>query len=334
MNPSRPTRRDILLRTPLNRLRLTLRTPPLSRCIAALYRELAAAGIPFRPSCYLSNAWGCPDRVPLIGIPFYLSRADLSLLHREMGYDVEAPAVIMRLLRHEAGHAVCYAYRLYARADWRRVFGPFHKAYCDQYVPDPFSARHVVYGKHYYAQKHPDEDFSEAFAVWVDPASGWERRYAGTPAGEKVRFVRDLVRKACGGAPPVQGGRADAPVGRMRFTLLDYYGATPSEHRRQVSEYRDAILGRLCAAPRRAARGDDAARIMRRHAAAVIDRVAFWAGMPRRTVAALFRDLVRRAGQLGLRMPARNPSGALIDLASLLTFYTFTYAHTRRMPLR
>lgn len=331
MKYSWPMRRDALLRTLINRLRLSLRTPPLSRCIAALYRELAAAGIGLRPPCYLSDAWGCPDLVPLIGIPFHLADRDISRLHREMGYDVETPAVVARLLRHEAGHAVCYAYRLYARADWRRVFGPFRKAYRDQYVPDPFSVRHVAYGKHYYAQKHPDEDFAEAFAVWLDPASGWERRYAGTPAAEKIRFVRGLVHASCGGAPPVRGGRRDAPVEEMRWTLLEHYGETPERHRSDVSAYRDAILKELFAPASRGTGVRDAAGFIRAHAGALVERVAFWSGMPRRTVAALLRDLERRAGRLGLRT---GRSAALIDLAALLAFHTFTYVHTRRMPLR
>ena len=45
----------------------------------------------------------------------------------------------MMYLRHEAGHAFNYAYRLYATPEWRELFGPFNRRYRDDYRPVPFS---------------------------------------------------------------------------------------------------------------------------------------------------------------------------------------------------
>ena len=42
-------------------------------------------------------------------------------------------------MRHEAGHVFNYAYRLYTTPEWRRLFGPFFRAYRDDYKPIPFS---------------------------------------------------------------------------------------------------------------------------------------------------------------------------------------------------
>ena len=41
------------------------------------------------------------------------------------------------------------------------------------YNPNPWSRDYVRYlhrtGMYHYAQKHPDEDWAETFAVWLDP---------------------------------------------------------------------------------------------------------------------------------------------------------------------
>ena len=42
--------------------------------------------------------------------------------------DLEDEREIMMYLRHEAGHAFNYAYRLYATPEWRRLFGPYQPA--------------------------------------------------------------------------------------------------------------------------------------------------------------------------------------------------------------
>ena len=129
----------------------------------------------FKPEVYLTDGWGCPDRTPVIGIPFYLADPRLARLEEEQTGEVEDPRTIMMLLRHEAGHAVNYAYRLWRRPSWGEIFGPFTKPYRDSFRPDRMSrhyVRHIAvypYGRTY-AQKHPDEDFAETFAVWLTPA--------------------------------------------------------------------------------------------------------------------------------------------------------------------
>src|SRR5439155_1473580 len=86
--------------------------------------------------------------------------------------------ITMMLLRHEAGHAFNYAYRLYKRPDWSEMFGSFSRPYRDSFRPNPFSrhfVRHIVHHQfgRTYAQKHPDEDFAETFAVWLTRLTRW-----------------------------------------------------------------------------------------------------------------------------------------------------------------
>jgi len=324
--------RDELLGKKISDLGLDLRGPFLSSCIRRLYRELDAGGIRFHPPCYLSSGWGCPDLVPVIGIPFHLARADLRRLHGEMGYDVEDKKAVTGLLRHEAGHAVCYAYRLHRRRDWQRTFGPFRQAYVDHYVPDPFSGRHVTHVKHYYAQKHPDEDFAEAFAVWLAPGGSWKNDYAGFPVLQKLRYIDGIMREAGKKRPPVRGGERDVPVRSMRFTLFEYYGRTSEEYKRQTAAYVQGVLKKIFASPGRG-NGIRAHRFMAEHEKQLVDTVSFWAGLERAKVERIYRSLIRRARAADLRAPRQKSAEIIVNISSLLTFFAHTYVHTRRFAI-
>ena len=178
-----------LLSQRVNELGLKLEGSPIERYVADLYRELEAKGLKrFRPPTYLTDEWGCPDEEPIIGIPFYLADAKLARLEKEID-DVEDAREIRMYLRHEAGHAFNYAYKLYETPEWRERFGPFNRPYRDHYKPVPFDRSFVRHMEGWYAQKHPDEDFAETFAVWLTPRSRWRERYRGWPAMRKLRYV-------------------------------------------------------------------------------------------------------------------------------------------------
>src|ERR1035437_9320692 len=125
---------------------LSLKIPGtrLESLIEALYQEMGKAGISFKPKAYLADEWGCPHGVPVIGIPFYLANTELSKLEGELtGIEAEDETETMMYLRHEAGHAFNYAYRLFKKPEWRRIFGDFSQAYQDNYQLVPFSAKFV-----------------------------------------------------------------------------------------------------------------------------------------------------------------------------------------------
>src|SRR5262249_31207056 len=123
--------------------------------VQRLYQELQAKGLNFRPDVYATDSWGCPDEVPVIGIPFYLFDKRLTRLEEEQTGEVEDSKDLMTLLRHEAGHAINYAYRLHQALEWVQMFGPFTKPYRDAFRPNPLSrafVRHLVhhrYGRTY-----------------------------------------------------------------------------------------------------------------------------------------------------------------------------------------
>ncbi|MGA7057713.1 MAG: putative zinc-binding metallopeptidase, partial [Terriglobales bacterium] len=184
-----------LLSRPIRELGLTLAGSPVERFVEQLYRELDAKGLTkFRPACYLTDEWGCPSGEPIIGIPFYLAHAALAQLEKET-HDLEDAREIMMYLRHEAGHAFTYAYKLHAKPEWKQMFGPFRRPYRDNYRPAPFSRDYVRHLPGWYAQKHPDEDFAETFAVWLTPRSNWRKRYRGWGAMAKLQYLNRLARK-------------------------------------------------------------------------------------------------------------------------------------------
>ena len=212
-----------ILAKPIRELGLKLEGSPLERFVQQLYRELEAKGIhKFRPLCYLTDEWGCPSGEPVIGIPFYLANPDLAQLERDMN-DLEDAREIMMYMRHEAGHAFNYAYQLYKSAEWRDLFGPFRRAYRDNYRPIPFSRKFVRHMAGWYAQKHPDEDFAETFAVWLTPRSQWRKRYEGWDALAKLQYVDRMARKFGDVEPIRRRGRTDITVDEMESTVGEFY---------------------------------------------------------------------------------------------------------------
>src|SRR5438270_5640786 len=217
-----------LLNTRICDLGLCIEGSPVEPAVRRLHRELADKGLLFQPECYLTDSWGCPDEVPVIGIPFYLADKRLIRIEEEQTGEIENDQLLMMLLRHEAGHAINYAYRLYENHDWATTFGAFSRPYRDSFRPNPFSrqfVRHIVhhqYGRTY-AQKHPDEDFAETFAVWLTPRSGWRRRYRNWPALRKLQYVDRLMRRIRSEPPICTAGELCTPVEEMTLLLAEHY---------------------------------------------------------------------------------------------------------------
>ena len=119
-----------LLARPLDSLGLHLgaRNPAAQRLRARMARleaELAAKGLAFRPHVWLSTDFFSPDGVPGFALPFYLAHPRLLALERSrrLSCEGQAEGACLRLLRHEAGHAVDTAYGLHRERSWRRLFG-------------------------------------------------------------------------------------------------------------------------------------------------------------------------------------------------------------------
>src|SRR6204780_5970545 len=112
---------EALLRMRFCDLKLSVERSPLAPHVRRLYRDLERRGIGLKPHVWLSEEWFSPDGVPGIAVPFYLAHPRLMRLERKMTREVEGSNVnwLMRILRHEAGHAIDSAYRLRRRAHGR-----------------------------------------------------------------------------------------------------------------------------------------------------------------------------------------------------------------------
>ena len=323
-------RRGLLGRR-ISELGLSIENTPVERLVRQLYAELAAKGLAFRPPVYLSDQWGCPDGTPIIGVPFYLADPRLRRIEEEIVLDVEGEQESMRFLRHEAGHAFNYAYRVYDRADWRRVFGPYSRPYQDRFRVDPFSREHVRHILGWYAQKHPDEDFAETFAVWLTPGLDWRAAYAGWPALAKLEYVDRVLHEVGHEAPTVAPPtEEDLPVEAMHYTVAEHYAS--SHETIPVSDPRhfDGDLRTLFGDGADATQGEPAEAFLRRHRREIVGRIAYWTGEPATVVRQFIDLLCERAAALALRVRGLEAS-TLIELTAFGTAVIMNFRYTNAL---
>lgn len=227
-NVSKKTKEE-LFKTPLNELDLEIANSSLEPLIKKVYDELEQTGIQFRPATYLSTDWGCPDDVPVIGIPFYLANETLWKIEKEkMGLGDKINTLtdqgeILQILRHETGHAFNYAYRLHDLPGWQEIFGVYEKAYEDNFAPIAGSDRFVKHLEGWYAQKHPDEDFAETFAVAITPGFDWKKIYKGTEAHAKLVYVTELMKEYQDKPVPAFESTLHEPIESIKTTLEEWY---------------------------------------------------------------------------------------------------------------
>lgn len=303
-------------------LGLKIEGSPLEAPVARLYRELERKGLgKFRPACYLTDEWGCPSGEPVIGIPFYLADARLARLEAEIN-DLETPREIMMYLRHEAGHAFNYAYRLHRTPEWRAMFGPYRRAYRDHYRPVAFSREYVRHIAGWYAQKHPDEDFAETFAVWLTPGSRWRQKYQWWGALRKLKYMARNARALRGREPLRARGRTDVTVEEMEITVEEFYARARAEQAAlpEGALMLDTDLADIFNVSRRRAKGArPAAELLSEHRKAVTDKVAYWTGVQRPLVKQLMDAMETRLRAMNLRADRARESEHVTEMAAYAT---------------
>jgi hypothetical protein len=225
--------------TPIRDLGLTIAGTPLEPLVRTVEAELAAARLRrLRPRFYLSTEWGIPTDTLALAIPFYLARPELTELHAERTGHVEglSGGDILRYLRHELGHVVCYAYALHEERGFIDLFGSITQPYLDDYRPEPFSTRYVVHLPGWYAQKHPEEDWAETFAVWLTPGRDWRAEYADQPiALAKLAYCDRTIAAVGDREPCLTTDELDEDVARSAIRSTTTTPPTPQRPSRAAS---------------------------------------------------------------------------------------------------
>ena len=320
-----------LLEVRLCDLGLSIEGTEIEPRIAQLSAELEARGLTFKPHYYLSDEWFTPDGVPGIAIPFYLAHPRLAKLERAEMLEVEGgdPESCLRILRHEAGHAVDNAYQLRRRPTRRRLFGNPAIEYPEYYTPKPYSKSFVQHLDHWYAQSHPDEDFAETFAVWLDPQAMWATRYAGWPAQRKLEYMDRLMRELARLHPRVKSKRRVDPLPRLKKTLGEHYRNKREHYGLDHPDFYESDLRNLFSDAPQYAKNLSAAQFVRRIRREVRSTVASFTDSYQYTIDQLLSEIIDRCRELNLRLTDAEES-TKIDFMVFLTVQTMNYLHSGR----
>jgi len=295
--------REELLDLRLSNLELRIEGTELADRIAQIHAELDARDLRFRPYFWLSDDWFTPAGMTGTAIPFYLAHPRLIRLERSQIGEAEGSshAWCMKLLRHETGHALDHAYQLTRRRQRQRLFGRSSVSYPRFYRPNPYSRQHVQHLEYWYAQSHPDEDFAETFAVWLQPRSGWRRRYRDWPrARRKLEYI-DALMGDIAGQRPLRRTRAHVDgLPHLRKTLREHYRRKRAAYSLEHSDSYDRDLGRLFSPSRGRGGREPAAAFLRRSRTEILRLAAPWAGEHGYLLDHVFKDIRGRCRQLKL----------------------------------
>jgi hypothetical protein len=320
-----------LLDLRLRDLGVTVEGTWLEEQVDELYRELARRGLDFRPHVWLSEEWFSPAGVPGIAIPFYLAHPRLMRLERSQMLEVEGGTreECIKILRHECGHALQHAYQLQRRREWQRLFGRSSVPYPTSYRPNPASRRFVQHLRLYYAQSHPDEDFAETFAVWLQPRSPWRKRYAGWPALKKLEYLDALMQEVAGTRPPVHTRRRIEPLSRIAKPLRQHYVEKHEVYSTNYPDIYDRDLRRIFSDDPHHRKHERASHFIRRHRTEIRRLVARWTGEYEFTLDQVLNDMIGRCRELRLRAVAPERR-LLLDFAGMLAVKTVHFLYSRR----
>lgn len=296
--------------------------------IQHVFAELELRHIVFRPHCWLAEEWFSPDDAPGIAIPFYLAHPRLMRLERTMMLDVEGGTQeeCLKILRHEAGHAIDTAFRLYRRADYRKHFGKQAAPYPEFYSPKPFSRSYVLHLDLWYAQSHPVEDFAETFAVWLRPMSRWRTQYEDWPALKKLEYVDKMMTSLRDKQPPFRSRAQIEPLRTLRKTLREHYAAKRQRYEVSQPRFYDRELRRLFSDKPEHNGQLAAATFLRRLRPELRRIVAQWTGQYQYIINQLLDDMIDRCRELKLRLDRPLPE-AERDVLVMLTVQTMNYLH-------
>lgn len=300
----------------------------LRECLIQLRRELKAKHIAYFPHFYFGDEpWGCIDRTGSIEIPFFLANRHLMRLALRYYISYSKDEILM-MLRHETGHSLNYVYKLWKRREWKDLFGNFNKSYKNFYNYNSYSkdyVRHLHYiGHPHYAQKHPDEDFAETFAVWLNPNSKWKWNYRNWHGAlEKIQYVDYLFRKEkCAERRPLKVRYDESSSYKnVSESVAEYFGIEKKVDPR-IKEYTDDLREIFPEISKRSRRSLRAELFIQNYREYIEEELSTWlAGAEKRDVRKYLRELQTICALNNLRLHPDQASEKLIELVIVSTYH-------------
>jgi len=330
-----------LLKMRICDFKLKLEDSSLKLWVDDFFEELKIKELPLKPKLYLGDEWFSPEGVVAIAIPFFLAHPRLIEIEKQFMLEAEGDArdYFLRLLRHEAGHCFEHAFRFSGRKKWQDIFGsPNAEYHPETYRPRPYSKSFVKNLKNWYAQSHPDEDFSETFAVWLDPNSDWRNVYQDWPlAYKKLDYIDQLVIEARTKKGKIYGGEyLISNANKLTSTLETYYKKKRREQAADYPDFYDGDLKKIFLVPsdKDHKKLPKAYAFMRRHRRMILENVNTWTGEHIYVIETLIKKLTARCHDLDLRVHL-DETNSLVKvstyLCTLVSNYLFTGKFRRKI---
>lgn len=299
--------------------------------INQLYAELESKGLSFRPYIFFGDEWFSPEGMNAISVPFYLSNTRLRNLEKSIMLEVEGGNAewFMKLLRHEAGHCFDHCYRFSKRKKWSQIFGSPNIDYQPEtYRPQPYSKSYVKHLDRWYAQAHPDEDFAETFAVWLDANKDWKKEYGKWPVAlKKLEYIDSLAKESFKLKRLDEKGRLPSKVSNLSTTLDKYYQKRKREQADDYPEFYDSDLRLIFNGDAVLKKDFSAGRFMTRHRKSIVTTVAWATNEKKFTIDSLVKKLKTRCEKLDLKL-GKTDIQTTMEVASFLTSLVKNYLFT------
>jgi hypothetical protein len=214
-----------LLNHPFSSLDLGVKGSVVEERMEIIYQELTAKKLLFKPHIWISEEWFTPDNIPGFAVPFYLFHPRLVKLEKRQMFEAEGASKVecLKIMRHETGHAIAHAFKVYSKKSFLQIFGNYKKSYPLWYIPVIQSKKYVTHLNAWYAQAHPIEDFAETFAVWLNTSSNWQKDYKGWQALDKLYYMDNLMRSFINRRPLNRSEEVYAPLNELNHTLHEHY---------------------------------------------------------------------------------------------------------------
>jgi hypothetical protein len=316
-------------------LDLRIEGTQLGRVVDRFKQELRDRGFEkVQPAFYLSSEWGVVEGTTAIAIPFYLADERLRKVQETKGGIVEGTSDddILRYLRHEMGHVINYAYRLYETEEWSLLFGPMARPYTEEYRAIPFSPDFVRHLPGNYAQKHPDEDWAETFAVWMDAAADWRALYGDAPGAlKKIEHCDRVCTDIRTRDPLVSDNTLDEDVSQIRLTVEEFYkeggGREVLVPRSLDGDLRGIFAPSTMPQPPEGARLGKAHTLLKSQQDTLAVTVFRWTSVDPAVVRPIIGHLVKRAKDMNLTYPLAERDTVLIHVSAFLSTLAMNYVY-------